>query len=172
MQIQISIGTAAAKVQLSVSALRKYEKEGLLLFHRTDSGRRLLSRSDIRRIQMIQRMINDLGLNIEGIRRLLALLPCWNLKPCTAEERAKCMAVAEPIRPCWMVADTECSRAGADCRVVRIGQSGGHELVGGRQAPHGECIGPGLRAPQIAARRRDEGRMFEGGYSSPSPWPA
>ena len=34
----ISIGTAARKVGLSVSALRKYEKEGLLIYYRTDTG--------------------------------------------------------------------------------------------------------------------------------------
>jgi MerR family transcriptional regulator/heat shock protein HspR len=120
----ISIGTVADKVGLSVSALRKYEKEGLLLFHRTESGRRLLSRSDIRRIEIIQHMINNLGLNMEGIRRLLALLPCWSLKPCSAEDKARCVAVAEPIRPCWMVEDSECARAGAicrDCSVYRYG---------------------------------------------------
>jgi MerR family transcriptional regulator/heat shock protein HspR len=122
----ISIGTAAAKVGLSVSALRKYEREGLLLFHRTASARRLLSRSDIRRIQMIRHMINGLGLNMEGIRRLLALLPCWSLKPCTAEEKARCVAVAEPIRPCWMVSDSECARAGADCRECTVYRYGAY----------------------------------------------
>ena len=122
----ISIGTAANKVRLSVSALRKYEKEGLLLFHRTPSGRRLLSRSDIRRIQMIRHMINGLGLNMEGIRRLLALLPCWSLKPCTSEQKAICVAVAEPIRPCWMVPDSECARAGVDCRECSVYRYGAY----------------------------------------------
>ena len=122
----ISIGTAAAKVGLSVSALRKYEKEGLLLFDRTESGRRLLSRSDIKRIEIIQHMINGLGLNMEGIRRLLALLPCWSLKPCPAEDKARCVAVAEPIRPCWMVEDSECARAGANCRECSVYRYGAY----------------------------------------------
>ena len=39
----ISIGTAAKMVNLSPSALRKYEREGLLIFYRTNTGRRLLS---------------------------------------------------------------------------------------------------------------------------------
>jgi MerR family transcriptional regulator/heat shock protein HspR len=112
----ISIGTAAAKVNLSVSALRKYEQEGLLIYHRTPTGRRLLSRADLKRIRLIHHMIYDLGLNLEGIRRLLALLPCWKLKPCSKEEREACTAVAESTRPCWMVKSRESGRLQATCR--------------------------------------------------------
>ena len=36
----ISIGTVAEKVNASVSTIRKYEAEGLLVPHRTDSGHR------------------------------------------------------------------------------------------------------------------------------------
>ena len=93
----ISIGTAAEKAGLSVSALRKYEREGLLLLYRTESGRRLLSQADIKRISVIQHLINRLGLNIEGIRRLLAILPCWKLKPCATEDRDRCPAYLDSV---------------------------------------------------------------------------
>ena len=65
----ISIGVLAQKVGLSVSAVRKYENEGLVIAHRTDSGRRLFSLEDIKRVRNIQHLIQDLGLNIAGIRR-------------------------------------------------------------------------------------------------------
>ena len=39
----IPIGTLAEKVGLSVSAVRKYEKDGLIIAHRTSSGHRLFS---------------------------------------------------------------------------------------------------------------------------------
>ena len=122
----ISIGTAARMVGLSVSALRKYEREGLLIFFRSPSGRRLLSYSDLKRIKMIQQLINKIGLNIEGIRRLLALLPCWDLKPCTAEEKESCLAFTEPVSPCWMLDNSVCSRKGADCRVCRVSRGGAY----------------------------------------------
>jgi MerR family transcriptional regulator/heat shock protein HspR len=122
----ISIGTAAAKVGLSVSALRKYEKEGLLIYYRTGSGRRLLSRADMRRINMIQHMINNIGLNMEGIRRLLALLPCWELKPCTCEKKDKCRAVMDYVKPCWMVELSECRRGGEDCRCCNVYRFGAY----------------------------------------------
>jgi MerR family transcriptional regulator/heat shock protein HspR len=122
----ISIGTAARKVGLSVSALRKYEKEGLLIYHRTETGRRLLSRADIKRIRIIQHIINNLGLNMEGIRRLLALLPCWKLKPCTDEEKGVCMAVSNAMQPCWMIRETECSRRGYDCLQCNVYRYGAY----------------------------------------------
>lgn len=126
----ISIGTAAKKVNLSVSALRKYEREGLLIFHRTETGRRLLSRSDIRRIELIQHMINDVGLNMEGIRRLLALLPCWDLKPCSHEcdrrSTAECQARTEPRYPCWMLDRNLCACQGEDCRNCNVYRYGAY----------------------------------------------
>jgi len=126
----ISIGTAARMVNLSVSALRKYEKEGLLIFHRTDTGRRLLSRADVRRIKLIQHMINDIGLNIEGIRRLLALLPCWDLKPCGHEcarrENGGCQAHTDAGRPCWMLDRSVCLCEGEDCRNCNVYRYGAY----------------------------------------------
>lgn len=122
----ISIGTAAAKVGLSVSAIRKYETEGLLIYDRTPTGRRLLSRSDLRRIEMIRHMIYDLGLNMVGIRRLLALLPCWHLRPCSDGEKDACSAVAEPTRPCWMVREAEGGRAGRSCRNCAVYRYGAY----------------------------------------------
>ena len=122
----ISIGTAAGMVGLSVSALRKYEREGLLIFFRSDTGRRLLSYSDLRRIKMIQQLINEIGLNIEGIRRLLALLPCWKLKPCTTEDKENCPAYVSPVSPCWMLEDSECARKGADCKLCSVYRYGAY----------------------------------------------
>ncbi len=122
----ISIGTAANMVGLSVSALRKYEREGLLIFFRSNTGRRLLSYSDLRRIKMIQQLINDIGLNIEGIRRLLALLPCWELKPCSVEEKEICPAFVDPVSPCWMLEDSVCARKGADCKLCSVYRYGAY----------------------------------------------
>ena len=46
----IPIGVLAERVGLSVSAIRKYENESLIIAHRTDSGHRLFSREDIDRV--------------------------------------------------------------------------------------------------------------------------
>ena len=124
----ISIGTAAKLVNLSVSALRKYEKEGLLIYHRTESGRRILCQADIKRIKMIKHMIGDLGLNVEGIRRLLALLPCWDLKLCSKTKKKSCQAVTDAGRPCWMIKEAS-ANCGHDCRQCEVYRYGAYCAV-------------------------------------------
>jgi len=120
----ISIGVLARKVGLSVSAVRKYENECLIIAHRTVSGHRLFSQEDISRVRNIQHMIQDLGLNIEGIRRMQALLPCWDLFPCSEKTRKNCPAYQDETRPCWMTKGLDCAPQGNECRrcvVYRIG---------------------------------------------------
>jgi MerR family transcriptional regulator/heat shock protein HspR len=120
----ISIGALARKVGRSVSAIRKYENEGLILAHRTESGHRLFSHEDIRRVQSLRHLMQELGLNVAGIRRLLALLPCWNLLPCHADTRRNCPAYRESTRPCWMIKGLTCAPQGNECRrcvVYRLG---------------------------------------------------
>ena len=71
--------------------------------HRTPSGHRRFSYEDVDRIRNIQRMVQDLGVSIEGIRRLQALLPCWDLLPCSPQQREQCPAFRDNTRPCWMI---------------------------------------------------------------------
>jgi DNA-binding transcriptional MerR regulator len=120
----ISIGTLAEKVGLSVSAIRKYEVAGLIIPHRANSGHRMFSYEDITRIRVIQYMIKDLGFNAEGIRRLQALLPCWDLLPCQKKVRNKCQAFEDNSKPCWMMKHAHCTLQGNECRnclVYRFG---------------------------------------------------
>jgi MerR family transcriptional regulator/heat shock protein HspR len=112
----ITIGVLAEKVGLSVSAVRKYENEGLIIAHRTDSGHRLFSHEDIDRVRNIQHMIQDLGLNIEGIRRLQALSPCWELLPCSSKTQTSCPAYSDNTRPCWTIKGLDCAPQGNECR--------------------------------------------------------
>jgi MerR family transcriptional regulator, heat shock protein HspR len=112
----ISIGVLAEQVGLSVSAVRKYENEGLILAHRTSSGRRLFSHEDIVRVRNIRHMIRDLGLNIAGIRRMQALLPCWELLPCSTEIQEQCPAYRNTTQPCWTIKGLRCASQGNACR--------------------------------------------------------
>jgi hypothetical protein len=120
----ISIGVLAQRVGLSVSTVRKYENQGLIIAHRTASGHRLFSHEDLSRVRNIQHMIQDLGLNIEAIRRMQALLPCWDLTPCDAETRKSCPAYQDNTQPCWMIKGLNCAPQGNECRqcvVYRFG---------------------------------------------------
>lgn len=120
----ISIGVLAERVGLSVSAVRKYENEGLLIAYRTPSGHRLFSLEDIRRVEHIQRLIRDLGLNFEGIRRMQAMVPCWDVLPCDEASRKTCPAYQNTTRPCWAIKGMSCAPQGNECRrchVYRLG---------------------------------------------------
>ena|GEM_PF-125947 len=157
----MSIGTIAEKVGLSDSAIRKYENASLIIAHRTSSGHRRFSHSDIDRIRNIQRMIQDLGVSIEGIRRLQALLPCWGLLPCNRQKREQCPAFQDNTRPCWMIKGLDCTPShGNECRqcvVYRFGSLCTEEikrLV--YDQPHSENAGVAIR--ELLDRKRRFGQ--------------
>lgn len=130
----MSIGTLAEKVGLSGSAIRKYENECLIIAHRTASGHRRFSHEDIDRARSIHHMIQGLGVSIEGIRRLQALLPCWDLLPCTPKKRGRCPAYQDNTRPCWMIRGQDCTSSHVDrcrrCAVYRFGSLCTEEIKG------------------------------------------
>ncbi len=96
-----SIGVVAEKFNISVHSLRLYEAEGLIIPFKTKTGRRLYSTSDIHRIGCIREMIEKKGLNLAGIKSLLALVPCWDLLPCSQKNRKNCDAYTNTALPCW-----------------------------------------------------------------------
>lgn len=118
-----SIGVVAKKFNLSVHTLRLYESEGLILPYKTETKRRLYSQSDINRIACIRDMIENKGLNIAGIKSLLAMIPCWQLKPCSEEDRRNCDAYTSSTLPCWIVKEkgNECHHA--ECRECNVYKS-------------------------------------------------
>jgi MerR family transcriptional regulator/heat shock protein HspR len=116
----ISIGTVADKLATSVSSIRKYEAEGFIIPYKSDSGHRLFSLEDIGRIRTIQHLIKDYGLNLEGIRRLQALLPCWKILPCSIEQRKQCPAFKDHSKPCWMINGVDCEARGNECRPCHV----------------------------------------------------
>jgi MerR family transcriptional regulator/heat shock protein HspR len=96
-----SISTAARLLGISVHTLRMYEKEGLLIPFKSNGNQRRYSDMDLERIRCIRRAINEDKIGIEGIRRMLALIPCWAIVSCTAADREKCEAYNSYEKPCW-----------------------------------------------------------------------
>ena len=110
-----TIGIAAKLVGVSVPLLRVYEKEGLIISAKTETGRRLYSDLEIEKIRCIRKMINDKGMNFEGIRRLLALVPCWRIRDCTRHDQQSCSAYKASDRPCWAT-EEKCAHPLPSCR--------------------------------------------------------
>ncbi|MDZ7268189.1 MAG: MerR family transcriptional regulator [candidate division KSB1 bacterium] len=100
---RFKIRQVAAQLGIAVETIRMYERAGLLLPRRTASGQRVFSEADIHWIACLRRLLTERGLNLEGIRRMLALLPCWQIKPCSEIERNNCPAYLNAMQPCWMV---------------------------------------------------------------------
>jgi MerR family transcriptional regulator/heat shock protein HspR len=48
--------------------------------------------------------LHEKGLNQEGLRRLLALMPCWEMRGCSPEAKDGCASWSERGTPCWDLA--------------------------------------------------------------------
>jgi MerR family transcriptional regulator, heat shock protein HspR len=67
------ISVAAELADMHPQTLRMYEARGLIEPKRSPKGTRLYSQSDVDRLRRIQEMTNELGLNLAGVERVLAL---------------------------------------------------------------------------------------------------
>jgi MerR family redox-sensitive transcriptional activator SoxR len=70
----LTIGEVSARAGFAPSALRFYEREGLITGSRTDGGQRRYARSVLRRLAFV-RAAQNIGLSLDEIREALATLP-------------------------------------------------------------------------------------------------
>jgi MerR family transcriptional regulator, heat shock protein HspR len=67
------ISVAAELVGMHPQTLRMYEQKGLMRPKRTAGNTRLYSERDIERLQLIQRLTSEVGLNLAGVELVLRL---------------------------------------------------------------------------------------------------
>ena len=67
------ISVAADLVGMHPQTLRIYETKGLLRPKRTAGNTRIYSEADLERLRLIQRLTNELGLNLAGVEQVLRL---------------------------------------------------------------------------------------------------
>ena len=65
------ISIAAQILDIHPQTLRYYERAGLIQPSRTPGNIRLYSQEDIERLQLIQRLVEDLGVNLAGVEVIL-----------------------------------------------------------------------------------------------------
>jgi len=106
-----TLSTASTLSEIPVHSIRQYIDKGLLIPFRKESSRHLFSQVDILRLKYINKLLEKDGLNIAGIKSLLALIPCWIVRQCSTEDREKCQAYISETYPCW-----EASEKGTLCR--------------------------------------------------------
>ena len=67
------ISVAAELAEMHPQTLRMYEARGLIEPQRSPKGTRLYSQRDVDMLRRIQEMTTELGLNLAGVERVLAL---------------------------------------------------------------------------------------------------
>lgn len=123
-QIWYKIGDVAKRLDIAVETIRMYERAGIIITEKTVTGHRIFNNDDLHWLRCIRSLIKEQGLNIEGIRRLLAMMPCWELRPCSPEEREQCPAFLGALQPCWTMKEKipESCRA-INCRECNVYRS-------------------------------------------------
>ena len=81
------ISMAARMLGMHPQTLRKYERLGLVQPSRTIGSMRLYSRDELERLRVIKRMVDDAGINLAGVQRLLSVAEIvQRIRPLMSEE--------------------------------------------------------------------------------------
>ena len=81
------ISVAARMLGMHPQTLRKYERLGLVQPTRTIGSMRLYSREELERLKLIKRLVDDGGINLAGVQRLLSIAEVvQRLRPLMREE--------------------------------------------------------------------------------------
>jgi MerR family transcriptional regulator/heat shock protein HspR len=67
------ISTAARLLDMHPQTLRKYERLGLVRPTRTIGSMRLYSRDELERLRVIKHLVEEAGINLAGVQRLLSI---------------------------------------------------------------------------------------------------
>ena len=67
------ISVAAEMLGMHPQTLRKYDRLGLIQPSRSVGSMRLYSREELERLRLIKHLVDELGINLAGIKRLLAV---------------------------------------------------------------------------------------------------
>src|SRR3954470_23949583 len=84
------ISTAARLLQMHPQTLRKYERLGLVTPSRTIGSMRLYSRGELDRLRLIKHLVDEEGINLAGVQRLLSIAESVErLRPLLTQEGAR-----------------------------------------------------------------------------------
>jgi MerR family transcriptional regulator/heat shock protein HspR len=67
------ISMAARLLGMHPQTLRKYERLGLIQPTRTVGSMRVYSREELERLKLIKHLVDDAGINLAGVQRLLSI---------------------------------------------------------------------------------------------------
>ena len=67
------ISVAARQLGMHPQTLRKYERLGLVQPHRRMGSMRVYTRHELERLRLIKHLVDELGINLAGVQRLLSI---------------------------------------------------------------------------------------------------
>ncbi len=81
------ISVAARMLGMHPQTLRKYERLGLVQPSRTIGSMRLYSHEELERLRAIKRLVDEAGINLAGVQRLLSIAEVFQrIRPMVREE--------------------------------------------------------------------------------------
>lgn len=113
------IGIVAEILDIHPRTLRIYEQEGLIKPARR-GGKRYYSNNDLQWLKCLRRLLADDGLNIAGIKKLLTIAPCWEIRNCGEEHRRSCPVILNFPVPCWDLVPRSCTEKGQVCAECEV----------------------------------------------------
>ncbi len=80
------ISVAARLLGMHPQTLRKYERLGLVQPHRRMGAMRVYTREELDRLRLIKHLVDELGINLAGVQRLLSIAEVVErMRPLTRE---------------------------------------------------------------------------------------
>ena len=84
------ISMAARLLDMHPQTLRKYERLGLVRPTRTVGSMRVYTSDELERLRLIKHLVEDAGVNLAGVQRLLSIAEAaQRLRPLLREEAAR-----------------------------------------------------------------------------------
>lgn len=94
------ISSAADMLGIHPRTLHLYEEKGLVVAARK-GNRRFYSANDMGWIRAVRYLVRERGLNLEGLRRVLALRALGEYEKASVGRQEQCSSFVGPIVPCW-----------------------------------------------------------------------
>jgi MerR family transcriptional regulator, heat shock protein HspR len=84
------ISVAARLLDMHPQTLRKYERLGLVRPARTIGSIRMYSAEELERIRLIKQLVDEAGINLAGVQRLLSIAEAvQRIRPLVAEQHRR-----------------------------------------------------------------------------------
>lgn len=88
------IGIASKMLQVCSATLRIWEKKSLIKPRRIGKNR-FYSQCEIDRLKEIKDLLQKEHVNIQGVKNILSIKHCWELKKCKEREKRVCPVYAK-----------------------------------------------------------------------------